>query len=138
MSKELIAYLKLIHGSYNTIVMLLFLYQGILGFKIRKHDARSIQAIKRHRRNGPIIAVLGIAGFMAGITIILLDTGHFFRYHLHFIGGFTIAILIAATYLVSLKIKGPDSYWRNIHYVIGLLIICSYLFQVFSGFGLLL
>ena len=138
MNKEFIAYLKLIHGAYNTIVILLFVYQGILGLRIRKSGNRPVHIIKKHRKIGPVIAVLGIAGFMAGMTLVFLDAGRIFKYPLHFITGLLIASLIISTYLISRKIKGPDTYWRNRHYVIGLLIICLYFVQAFLGLGVLM
>ncbi len=138
MNKEVIAYLKLIHGTYNTIVVLLFVYQAILGLRIRKSGNRPVHIARKHRKIGPVAAVLGIAGFIAGMTVVFLDEGRIFKYPLHFITGLLIASLIVTTYLISRKIKGPDMYWRNRHYAVGLLIICLYLVQVILGLGVLL
>ncbi len=136
MSRESIEYLKLIHGSFNTLVLLLFLYQGFLGLRIRKSGRNDY--IKRHRQIGPVAALLGVSGFFAGITVVYLDAGHILKYPLHFITGLTIASLIITTFLISKKIKGPDKYWRNRHYAVGILIILLYFVQAFLGLGVLL
>ena len=136
MSRESIEYLKIIHGSYNSLVLLLFLYQGFLGFRIRKSGRNDY--IKRHRQIGPVAALLGVSGFFAGMTVIYLDAGHILKYPLHFITGLTIASLIISTYLISRKIKGPDTYWRNRHYAVGILILLLYFIQAFLGLGVLL
>ncbi|OGW32762.1 MAG: hypothetical protein A2X59_02065 [Nitrospirae bacterium GWC2_42_7] len=139
--KQTIEYLRLIHGAFNFIVMLLFVYQASLGLRIRSNrKKRTItpEVIKRHRRFGPILAVLGITGFFAGISIIYLDYGHILKYPLHFIVGSLIAFSIITTYFISRKIKGAESSYRNSHFIIGLLIISLYLVQIFIGLGILL
>lgn len=138
MNKELISYLKLLHGLYNTLVIILFIYQGLLGFRIRKSQQRQLHLIKRHRKIGPVAAVLGPSGFIAGMVIVFLDTGRVLKYPLHFLTGLSIASLLIITYLISKKIKGPEHYWRDRHYVLGILIIFLYLVQAFLGLGILL
>ena len=138
MSKELISYLQLFHGAYNTAVILIFVYQGILGFRIRRSDQKPFDLVKLHRKIGPFAAVLGIAGFFAGVTIIYLDKRHIFEYPFHFINGLAIVLLISTTYIVSGKIKGTEKLWRDRHYVLGIFIISLYIIQVFLGLGILL
>lgn len=138
MSKELISYLKLFHGAYNTAVILLFAYQGVLGLRIRKSNQKPFHLIKKHRKIGPFAAVLGIAGFIAGTTIVYLDEGRIFMYPFHFITGLTIVSLILTTYIISRKIKGTETYWRDRHYLAGVLIISLYFIQAFLGLGILL
>ena len=138
MSRELILYLKLLHAGFNSLVIMLFVYQGILGWRIRRSEKKTIHIIRRHRKTGPIIAVLGALGFIAGITVIFLDTGRILKYPAHFLLGFIIVSLIMSTYLVSKKIKGPEPYWRNRHFALGILIICLYFVQAFLGLGVLL
>jgi hypothetical protein len=140
--KQLLADLRTMHGVYNAIVMLLFLYQGWLGFGIRR--ARTAGAplpfpmIKRHRRTGPILAILGGLGFLAGLTLVLLDTGNVLEYPPHFFTGLTIVVLLIATYKISRDIKGPDSPFRTPHFTLGVVILCLYLVNVFLGIGVLL
>ena len=138
MSKELISYLKLFHGAYNSLILMLFVYQGVLGLKIRKSDQKPFHLIKRHRKIGPVAAVLGVAGFIAGTTLVYLDKRRIFVYPLHFITGLFIVSLIIATYIISNKIKGPDPYWRDRHYILGILILSLYFIQAFLGLGVLL
>ena len=113
MSKELIEYLKLFHGAYNTVMMLLIVYQGTLGLRIRKSVNLPVHIIRRHRKIGPVAVLMGITGFIAGMTIVFLDHGRIFKYPLHFVSGLTIVALLITTYIISTKIKGPEQYWRN-------------------------
>jgi len=138
--RETIEYLRLIHGSYNFIVMLTFFYQASLGLRIRSNRKRKttdLKAIKRHRKIGPILAAFGIIGFILGISIIYLDYGHILKYPLHFFIGLTIVFTIISVYLISKKIKGPESRWRAPHLFFGILTICLYPVQFFIGLGIL-
>jgi len=137
----IISYLKYIHGLYNILVILLFLYQGWIGLRIRRERIRgtapTVKIIKRHRRFGPILSLLGISGFFAGLTVVYLDEGHFFEHPLHFIIGLVIILLVIATFSISRRIRGRDSHWRTPHFALGVIIICLYLFQAFLGIGIL-
>ena len=140
--RQLLADLRLAHGTYNAVVMLLFLYQGRLGFRIRRaRKARALPpfpVIKRHRRTGPILAILGGLGFLAGLTLVLLDTGNVLEYPPHFFTGLTIVVLLIATYKISRDIKGTDSPYRTPHFFLGIAILCLYLVNVMIGIGVLL
>ena len=139
--KELISYLRLAHGSYNMLVMFLFVYQGILGLKIRRQRLKGQQQfniIKRHRRLGPILVLLGLSGFFAGVFLAAIGHGHIFHYPLHFITGSAIALSAITTFFISRKIEGPDSPWRDSHFRLGIFILCLYIIQVFLGLGILL
>ena len=136
MSKEIIEYMKLFHGTYNMTIMLLIMYQGILGLKIRKSESPPVQIIKRHRKIGPFAVVLGSAGFFAGLFIIYLDVGHIFKYPLHFINGLLLVSALTTTYLISKKIKGSEKLWRNRHFILGILIMVLYVVQVLLGFSM--
>jgi len=138
MSREVIAYLKLFHGAFNTCILVLFVYQGMLGRRIRRADTRPFDVIRRHRKIGPAAAVLGVSGFMAGMTVLYLDAGHIVKYPLHFITGLIVVVLIMTTWIISTKIKGEDPSWRNRHYTIGILIIIFYFIQAILGLGILL
>ena len=130
--RQTIEYLRVIHGSYNFTIMLLFFYQASLGLRIRSNrKKRTItpKIIKRHRRFGPILAALGITGFFAGISIIYLDYGHIFKYPLHFIVGSLIVLSVITTYFISRKIRAGEPSHRNLHFVFGLLILSLYLIQ---------
>lgn len=140
MDKQTIAYLKLLHGAYNTVMMLLFMYQGLLGLKIRRQRVRGGQnssIVKRHRKSGPVLALMGVAGFIAGMIVIYIDKGHVMEYPLHFLTGMSIAFSITAAFLISRKIKGADPQWRTPHVIIGIVMLCLYLVQVTLGIGIL-
>ncbi len=133
---------RVLHGAFNILVALAFLYQGWLGLKIRKSrktgEIKDFAVIKRHRGNGPVLVLLGILGYVAGATLIAVDKGHMFEYRVHHLVGLAIVILLAATFIVSRRIKGPASPWRTPHFLLGLAILTAYLVQLFLGLNVLL
>ncbi len=139
---DLIPYLKYLHGLFNGFVAILFIYQGWLGFTIRKGRVAGrspyVKMIKRHRKMGPIFAFMGIAGFFAGAIIVYLHEGRIFEHPVHFIIGLSIAALIFTTYLISKKIKGGTLTFRTPHLFVGVAIICLYFIQAFIGLSMLL
>ena len=138
---DFIPYLEYLHGLFNGFVALLFIYQGWLGLTIRKERVSgrltTVSVVKRHRTIGPIIAIMGIAGFFAGATIVYLDKGRIFEHPVHFIFGLSIAALIFTTYLISKKIRGGKSTFRPPHLFAGVAIICLYFIQIFFGIKIL-
>jgi hypothetical protein len=139
--KQIIAYLKLIHGAFNTLVMLLLIYQGWFGLRIRNMRRAGrppdFRMIKRHRKNGPFFTILGCLGFIAGIIIVYLDEGSIFEYPLHFIVGLVITFSLITTYLISKRISGAESPLRTPHFILGIGTLVLYLVQVFLGLGIL-
>jgi hypothetical protein len=141
-SLELIADLRLGHGLFNLTVMLLFCYQARNGLLIRW--ARQAQApppllaIKRHRRLGPLLALLGVAGFAAGLILAILHAGMVLLYPLHFSVGVAILFALFLTYRVSRTIVGPDDLPRNRHFQLGIALLALYLVNVVIGVGVLL
>lgn len=140
--KQLLVILRPVHGAYNVIVTLLFLYQGRLGFRIRR-DRRAraplpVPVIKRHRRMGPVLMIMGMLGFLDGLTLVLLDTGKVLQFPPHLFTGLTIIVLLIATYKISRDIKGPGSPYRTPHFAFGSVILCLYLVDVIIGIGVLL
>ncbi len=138
--KETIAYVKLAHGFYNFAVMLLFMYQGTLGLQIRslrKKGSIVPSIVRRHRRQGPVLALLGIIGFLSGATLVSVDSGKILKYPLHLAAGSFIAVLIVMTFMISRKIKGRNSVWRTPHFVTGIAVLVIYPVQILIGIGLL-
>jgi hypothetical protein len=134
-------YLKLVHGTFNFLVMLLFIRQGWLGLQIRRHRLAGtplIPAIKKHRRSGPIMAALGGGGFVAGMTLGLIDHGRVFHNPAHFLTGSLLVLLIGASYLVSRRLKGAAPPWRAVHFSLGIAILLVYPVQVWLGLNILL
>jgi len=134
-------YLKLVHGTFNFLVLLIFIRQGWLGLQIRKNRLAGtslVPAIKQHRRAGPIAAALGICGFFVGATLAFIDHGHILHYPYHFLTGATLVLFIGASFLVSRRLKGPAPPWRTIHFALGIVILVLYPLQVLLGLGILL
>jgi hypothetical protein len=122
--------------------MLLFLYQGWLGLRIRR-DRRAraplpIPVVKRHRRMGPVLVILGGLGFLEGLILVLLDSGRVLEFPPHLFTGLIIVVLLLATYKISRDIKGPDSPFRTPHFILGIAILCLYLVNVVIGLGVYL
>jgi uncharacterized membrane protein len=140
--RQLLSYLRLGHGSFNTFVMLLFFYHAHLGITIRRaRKARGplpFPVIKRHRKGGPVLAVLGVLGFCIGFTLVMLDTGKILEYPYHFFAGCAIVFCLITTFVISRRIKGPDSPYRTPHFTLGIAILCLYLIEAFLGIGVLL
>ena len=140
MDNQTIPAIRVFHGLYNTAIFLLFTYHASVGLRIRRArlaGEADAAAMKTHRRNGPIFAVLGLFGYFAGITIALLDSGRILNYPPHFVLGTTIAALITAQYLVSRQIEqGQDV--RSRHWKIGMTLLIVYLVQVLLGAGILI
>jgi len=135
-------YLKLLHGTYNTIVMALFIRQGWLGFTIRRERLAGrplpAMAIRRHRQRGPLLAGMAFLGFLAGASLSFADHGHIPHHPLHFATGAILMLAIGGTYLVSRQIKVGAAPWRTAHFAIGIAILVLYPLQVFLGLGVFL
>jgi low temperature requirement protein LtrA len=132
---------KLAHGSFNTLLALAFLYQAWMGLRIRrgrkKGEARPA-VVKRHRKIGPVLVVLGVLGFCAGLTLVLIDKGQVLVYPLHLAVGALIVLFLLGQYAVSRRIKGLESPWRTPHLAIGVGIVLLYVFQILVGLSVLL
>ncbi|MDH4230987.1 MAG: DUF4079 family protein [Nitrospirota bacterium] len=136
-----LAYMKLAHGMFNAVIFVLIVYQGLLGYRLRKARLKGIKAvaaIRRHRRNGPVLALLGIAGFFAGAVLVYLDHGHLLKYPLHFINGASVSTALAGMFLISRKIRAADNRWRMAHYRLGIITIVLYVVQLFLGLDIFL
>jgi hypothetical protein len=140
--KHLLSSLRLVHGGFNSFVMVLFFYHAHLGMAIRR--ARKANAplpfpvIKRHRKGGPVLAGLGIVGFFIGFTLVMLDSGRVLAFPAHFLVGCAIVLCLITTFVLSRKIKGPNSPYRTPHFTLGIAILCLYLTEAVLGLGVLL
>jgi hypothetical protein len=142
LARQLIPYLALGHGLFNLLVFGLFVRQGWLGLAIRRARQNGtpppLTAIRNHRRTGPLAALLGGAGFLAGIVLVIFDKGKLVAYPLHLSVGSVIVLTLGGLYALSRRIKGADSPYRTSHARLGLLLLCLYLVQGFLGLGILL
>jgi len=98
----------------------------------------SFDEVRRHRRLGPALALLGISGFFAGGALIYLDKGRILKYEAHFYTGLVIAVLIVSAFATSRGISGRSSSGRTLHFMIGLLLLGCYIVQIALGLGILL
>jgi len=86
---------------------------------------------------GPVLVIMGVLGFLDGLTLVLLDTGKVLQFPPHLFAGLTIIVLLIATYKITRDIKGPESSSRTPHFVLGSAILCLYLVDVVIGIGVL-
>jgi hypothetical protein len=140
--KEFIAYFKLAHGFFNLSMLALFCFQAWMGFLIRQARTSGAPApldvVRRHRKAGPVFALWGVLGFIAGMTVVALDKGRMFEYPLHFLTGLSIALCIGGVYAVSRRLRAGEQSFRNVHFGLGLLLLALYVVQVFLGLAILL
>jgi hypothetical protein len=137
----MIEYLRIGHGLFNAFVAVLFFYQGWLGITIRraKRSQASIPlgAVRRHRKAGPVLALLGGLGFLVGLILAIIDTGKILFYPLHLFIGLTIVVFLISTFLIARRIKRLNSPYRTPHFILGICILLLYVFQSFLGLGIL-
>jgi hypothetical protein len=140
--RQLVPWLALAHGALHMVLLLLFIYQGWLGWRIRKArragGALPRTALAGHRRNGPLLAVFCLLGFVAGLFIVLLDAGRVGVYPLHLLLALIIVLNLSALFLVSRKIRAGAEPWRGAHRWLGILLLCLYPLQALLGLSILL
>jgi FtsH-binding integral membrane protein len=131
---------KLAHGSFNALLVLVFLYQAWMGLTIRRGRKRGepqVSAMRRHRRLGPFLVVMGLLGYCLGLLLVYIDKGRLLEYPPHLAVGSLIVLFLLGQYAVSRKIKGPESSWRTPHLAIGVGLICLYVLQIVIGIAVL-
>lgn len=140
--RQVMPYLALGHGLFNLLVFGIFVRQGWLGLAIRRarRSGASLPftAIRSHRRTGPVAALLGGAGFLAGVLLVFLDKGHLIEYPLHLAVGSVIVSALVALYIMSRRITGAVSPYRTPHAALGLALLGLYVIQAVLGLGILL
>lgn len=139
MANQLLKVMLLGHALFNSAIFIVFVYQAYLGLSMRRSKlAGQIDFVKkrRHRRNGPIAATLAIFGFVFGLIIVTIDHGNPFTFPVHLFLGSTLIVLIVATYVISRKMIG-DPGLRDVHRRIGIVIITTFVLQIFVGIGML-
>ena len=107
---------KVVHGSFNTLVFICFLYQAWMGLKIRrgrKSGQSQFIAMKRHRRLGPFLVIIGVLGYCFGLAMVLIDTGKVLEYPLHLAIGSLIVLFLVGQYVVSKRIDNDiiNNFW---------------------------
>jgi len=140
--KEFIEYFKAAHGFFNLSMLALFCFQGWMGYLIRQARTSGLpvplDAVRRHRKAGPVFALWGVLGFVAGLALVLLDKGRVLEYPLHFTTGALIAAVLVSLYAVARRIQGADPHIRNIHFGLGMGLLALYVVQVLLGLAIVL
>jgi uncharacterized iron-regulated membrane protein len=139
--KFLLPYLQIAHGLFNLSLFAAFVYQGWLGWLIRRNRRRHIQDFARarsHRSFGPLLAGLLPVGYLSGLLFSYLHHDVWTRYPLHLTTGTLLVAAVTSTWLISRQIRGGRSSWRTTHSVIGLVILMIFSYQIFLGMNVLL
>ena len=141
-SDGLISTLQLAHVSVNSALFFAFVYQGRLGWRIRRRRVagvlQDLSVVKRHRTLGPILAALLPIGYLAGLITVYLHKGLWVRYPGHLAVGTVLLLLVCSIFLVSRRIRGAQSPWRTPHFALGLLLLCTFLVQIYLGLNIFL
>jgi hypothetical protein len=137
LDKTLVFYLKLAHGLFNLTLAAAFGFQARLGWRIRRSRrhgvSRDFAAIKRHRKLGPLLAGLGLAGYGAGLGLVTADQGTLAKFPIHLAGGTLLALCLGAVYVSSRRIRGAEEQRRLTHFSLGLALLALYAVQILSG-----
>lgn len=140
--KEVLSSLRLAHGAFNIVVMLLFWYQAWMGMKIRKarrltREALPFNLIRRHRKSGPVYAGMALFGYLFGIVIVFLHERHFLEHPVHFFTGTALIVVITISIVLSRRIQGQQSAFRTAHFISGVFLLVLFFLQVLFGLGVL-
>ncbi len=137
-----IPYLQIGHGLFNFILFAAFVFQGRLGWLIRRNRQAGRPpepvTVRRHRRLGPCLGALMPIGFLGGLMLCYLDNRVWIKYPFHLTVGALLVLAVISTWIISRKIHGPRSPWRTPHFIVGLVILLIFLWQIFLGLNLLL
>ncbi len=140
--KEFISYFKLAHGLFNLTMVVLFFYQAWLGVVIRRARLAGaplpFAAVRRHRKGGPVFALWGVLGYIAGLIVVLLDKGRLIEYPGHFAVGTVVVGCIGLVYGVSRRIRGQAIPSRILHFRTGAVLLVLYVVQSVIGLSILL
>lgn len=87
---------------------------------------------------GPVLVVLGIVGFLAGVALVYVDEGRIIKYPLHFFAGLVVSVLIVCTFAASRSISARSAEGRVRHFVLGIALLGCYVVQITLGLDVLL
>ena len=134
--------LQLAHVSFNSALFIAFVYQGVLGWRIRKRRVAGVlqdfNEVKKHRALGPVLATLLPIAYLAGLITVYLHKGLWVRFPGHLAVGTVLLVVVCSIVLVSRRIRGAQSPWRTPHFALGLLLLCVFLVQIFLGLNIFL
>lgn len=141
-SDAVVSTLQVVHVVFNGALFFAFAFQGWLGWRIRKKRvAGALQdfgMVKRHRALGPVLATLLPLGYLAGVSTAYLHKGLWARYPGHLAAGTVLLMVAGAAVLISKRIRGAQSPWRTYHFELGLLLLCTFVIQIYLGLNIFL
>lgn len=141
-SDGVVSTLQLAHVFFNGALLFSLAYQGLLGLSIRRKRVAGVlqdfDVVRRHRALGPVLATLLPFGYLAGLATVYIHRGLWVRYPGHFAAGTVLLLVVGSTVLVSRKIRGAQSPWRTPHFELGVLLLCTFLVQVYLGLNIFL
>jgi len=141
-SDRVVSTLQLVHVFFNSTLFFALVYQGRLGWRIRRRRVAGVlqdfSVVKRHRTLGPILATLLPMGYLAGLITVYLHKGLWVRFPGHLAGGTVLLVVVFSIFMVSKRIRGAQSPWRTPHFALGLLLLCTFLVQIYLGLNIFL
>ena len=141
-SDGVVSALQLAHAVFNGALFLAFVFQGRLGWRIRRKRVAGVlqdfAVVRKHRGLGPLLAALLPVGYLAGLVTVYLHKGVWVRYPGHLATGTLLLVAVCSTFLVSKRIRGAQSPWRTPHLALGVVILCVFLVQIYLGLNIFL
>ena len=141
-SDSVVSALQLAHVFFNATLFFALAYQGRLGWRIRRRRVAGVlqdfSVVKRHRALGPVLATLLPIGYLAGLITVYLHKGLWVRFPGHLAVGTALLLLVCSIFLVSRRIRGAQSPWRTPHFTLGVLLLCTFLVQIYLGLNIFL
>jgi len=141
-SDGMVSALQAAHVFSNGALFLGLAYQGVLGWRIKRRRVAGVLqdfgVVRRHRALGPVLATLLPLGYLAGLITAYLHKGDLLRYPGHLAGGTALLAAVSAAVLVSRRIRGQQSPWREPHFALGLSALGVFLVQIYLGLNIFL
>jgi hypothetical protein len=140
-SDRIVSALQFAHVFSNGALFLALAYQGRLGWRIRNTRVTGVlqdfSVAKRHRALGSVLATLLPVGYLTGLTTAYIHKGLWLRYPGHLAVGTVLLAIVFSVVLTSRGIRGIQSPWRTPHFALGLLLLSSFLVQIYLGLNIL-
>lgn len=140
--QELVPVLQVVHGAFNGALLVAFLVQGTLGWRIRRRrlagTPQDFTVVRKHRGRGPALTALAVAGYLAGLLTAYLHRGTLVTAPAHLAGGTALLACCAVAFVLGRRIRGSQSAARTPHFVAGLVTLALFVVQAFLGLDVLL
>lgn len=140
--KEFVPILQVLHAVFNGALFAAFIVQGMLGWRIRRGRlagaAPDFTVVGKHRKRGPVLAMLAAAGFLAGLFTAYLHRGTLVTAPAHLAGGSVLLACCGVAVVLGWRIRGPRSPARTPHFAAGLATLGVFVVQILLGLNVLL